>query len=154
VRGGALVQEVGQVAAADLEVTAGEFAGDHGLGPSLGVDDRLVGAAGLAGDDVVEDAHALQHGPVGGALEVDGLPARAHRRGALDDGDGAAVAGQPEGEGGAGDARAGDQDSQVLHAAEHRQSGLPVAGEALTGRRQRRSRVDRTPTVTAENSRP
>ena len=49
-------------------------------------------AAGLAPPYLVEDAHPLQDGAVGRALEVDGLAAGAQLRRLLDDGDGAAVA--------------------------------------------------------------
>ena len=47
------------------------------------------------------------------ALDVHGLPARAHAVGLLHDGDAGAVAVEPERDGGARDAGAGDEDVEV-----------------------------------------
>ena len=67
-----------EVAATDLHVPAGELAGDDRQRPAGGVDDGLVGAAGLPAPHLVEKAHPGQHGVVGRTLEVDRLTAGAH----------------------------------------------------------------------------
>jgi len=64
--------------------------------------------------DPAEDAHLRQHGQVGGAAEVDRVAAAAQLRRAFHDGRAEAVPGEPPGQGGAGHARAGDQDASVL----------------------------------------
>jgi hypothetical protein len=113
--GGALVEDGGQVAPQDLHIAAEKLAGHDGqLSPGR-VEELHVGPPGLAAEDLLPHAHALQHGQLGPALEVDGLAARAQRGGALDDGDLEAVAIQPVGQGRAGDARAGDQNRLGAH---------------------------------------
>ncbi|WP_248961972.1 hypothetical protein [Sphaerisporangium perillae] len=118
--GGLLVQQPGQVTARDLDLAAGELAGEHREPAAVRADDLLVGAAGLQPQHLAEDAHALQHGAVDRALEVDGLPARARGGSLLDDGHVEAVAVEPVGESGAADAGAGDEDVGVLHVHEPR----------------------------------
>lgn len=99
--GGPVVHDLGQVAAQDLEVAAGELARHHPELAPVGVDENQVGGAGTPGLNLVEDAHPLEHGEVGPALEVHRLSARSECGGALDDGDGKAVSVQPVGKGGA-----------------------------------------------------
>lgn len=71
--------------------------------------------AGLPVQDLLPDARALEHGPVGAALEVDGLAAGPQGGCLLDHGDAEAVPVQPVGEGGTGDAGAGDENGLVAH---------------------------------------
>jgi hypothetical protein len=139
-RGGALVHDPGQVAADDLDLPAGELAGHDGERAAGGVDHPAVPAVRPGRPDVVEDAHPVEDRAVGLALEVDGLAAGAQRGSLLDDRDVEAVPGEPVGEGGAGDARAGDQDARALHvhdARSPRWQGADAAlapGEGLTER--------------------
>ncbi|MFB7468878.1 hypothetical protein ACFCZ1_36245 [Streptomyces sp. NPDC056224] len=77
---------------------------------AVGVDEGHGGAAGLDAAEFFEDAHAVEDGEVGLAAEVDGLAAGAEGGGEFYDGGAEAVAAEPVGEGGAGDARAGDED--------------------------------------------
>jgi len=129
-RGGAFVQQAGQVAAEDLDVATAELVRDDREGTAVRVHDVDVVAAGLQAAHVVEDAHPAEHGAVGLALEVDGLAAAAQGRRPFDDGDGEAVADEPVGQRGPGDARAGDEDGGVAHAAS---VGKPADSRLTTG---------------------
>jgi hypothetical protein len=105
----------GQVAPQDLHIAAEKLAGHDGQLPPGRVEELHVGPPGLAAEDLLANAHALQHAQLGPALEVDGLAARAQCGGALDHGDLEAVAIQPVGQGRTGDARAGDQNRLGAH---------------------------------------
>jgi hypothetical protein len=112
---GPLVQQGGQVATEDLQVATGELPRDGRKPLVVLIDDDQIGLTGLQAPHDVQDAHPLQHLPVGLAFEVDGLPAGAQRGRLLHHRDGAAVAVEPIRQGGAGDTRPGDQDLQVAH---------------------------------------
>jgi len=113
--GGLLVHDRGQVPAQDLDVAAGELAAHHGLLAAGRVQAHGVGPAGLPALDLVPDPHPLEHGPVGAALEVDGLAAGPRRGRLLGHGDVEAVPAEPVGQGGTGDAGPGDEDVLVAH---------------------------------------
>jgi hypothetical protein len=106
---GPLVQQPAEVAAEHLQVAADELGGNDRAQPAVGIDDVLVGRRGADAQDVVPTVHPLQHRAVGGALEIHGLTARAHRRRLLHDRDLMTLAGQPECHGRTGDARPRDQ---------------------------------------------
>jgi len=111
---GRLVQDLGQVAAQDLDV-AGEDVGGHlRHRPALLIDDRGGRQVGLPGLDRIQDPHLGQHAQVCGAAEVDRVTAAAQLRCPLHHRGMEAVPAQPVGEGWSGDARAGDQDVSVL----------------------------------------
>jgi hypothetical protein len=111
---GRLVQDGAQVAAEDLHV-AREDAGRHaGHRAPVLVHVGGGGQVGLPFPDPVQDAHLGQYGQVGGAAEVDRVAAAAQPRRAFHHGGAEPVPGEPPGQGGAGHARAGDQDALVL----------------------------------------
>ena len=101
--------DLSKVAAGHIDLTAAERPGDLTDLLPRSVDQGLITGGNLSASDVLEDPHSSEHGAVGLAFEVDGLSARANLGGLLDDGDFEAVALKPEGEGGSGDARTGDQ---------------------------------------------
>ena len=111
---GAVVEDAGEVAAHDLVVAPRRGRRRCRRGRSAMVAAGVVDVRAAAhvrglGADLVEDAHPpadLDRG----AADVDLVAAGAQFGGALDDGRGEAVAVQPEGEGGAGDRGAGDED--------------------------------------------
>jgi hypothetical protein len=117
---GRRVEDRGQVAAQDLDV-ASEDVGRHVRHrPVLPVDDGGGRQVGLPGLDRVQDAHLGQHTPVGSAAEVDRVAAAAQLRCPLHHRGMKAVTAQPPGEGGPGDAGAGDQDVSVgVHGPNH-----------------------------------
>jgi len=111
---GGVHDDAHEVAAQDLDV------GDHAarvaehLGrqldpaPSGGVEVGDPPHAGVGGAHLVRDAHPVQDGP-GRAAHVDALPAGPRAGRTLDHRHVEAVAAEPEGEGGSGDAGAGDE---------------------------------------------
>ena len=92
----ALVQQLGEVTPADLDVAAGELTGDGGERPALRVDDGLVVPAGLAAVHLVEDAHPFRTVRWVSPLKSTAWPTGRRAGRLLDDGDGGAVAGEPE----------------------------------------------------------
>ena len=104
-------KDAADLAAEDFEFAAGEFFGEADDGAAVAIDEgegRHLDAVGL---ERFEEAHFLEDGHVGGAAEVDGVAARAERGRGFDDGDVVvAGAGEPEGQGWAGDACAGNED--------------------------------------------
>jgi hypothetical protein len=115
-----LAQDLGEVAAEHLDLGDDALAAE-GVGAHAG-GDRAVGtdpgdALLLEGDrsDPFEQAHPVGH-RAGRTPEVHRLPAGARRRGSFHDGDRAAAASQPGGEGRTGDATAGDQYATSRHA--------------------------------------
>ncbi len=105
-----LEQDADEVAPQDLHVAAGELGGQLQPGPPALVDEAHRAAAGADPAEVVEHAHALQHGQVGGAAEVHGLAAAAQVRGRLGHRHLEAVPAEPECQRRPGDAGSGDQD--------------------------------------------
>ena len=110
-----VVQDSGKVTARNVDLAARECARDDADLAAGGVDDRTVVVFDAGALDGVEDAHLLKDGPVGRALEVDRLAAGADFVGLLDDSDVESVSVQPEGQGGSGDAGAGDEYAGVAH---------------------------------------
>nr|BFE78928.1 hypothetical protein GCM10020093_015290 [Planobispora longispora] len=106
---GRLVEDAAQVAAEDLELAAHERGGHVRPGSPGGVDEGDPVDAGPPAADLLQQSHPLQHAQVGAAPEVDGLAARTEGGGPLDHGDAAAGTAQPAGQGGTGDAAAGDE---------------------------------------------
>lgn len=134
----ALVQDLRQFAAEDLHVPAHHLGGQVDARGAVGVDDGLPAHVGLPGVDLVPHAHGAEHPPVHMAPEVDGEAVPAQRGRLLDDGDPGAVPGEAEGEGGPGDAGAGDEDGEVAeavcvrHGNDHRRHRLPFTHRPLT----------------------
>ncbi len=117
-RRGVAVEDLHQVAAQQFDVLAVESAAAVGgllravqLG-AVGAEHGHPAHPGADGADLLGEAGPLDH-VEGDAPDVDGLAAGARAGGQLDDGRGESQADQPVGEGGAGDAAAGDED--VLH---------------------------------------
>lgn len=134
----AFVHELGQVAAEDLHVAAHHLRGQLHARGAVGGDDALRAHVRPTGVDLVPDAHRGEHPAVHVAPEVDGEAAGAQGGRLLDDRDPGAPAGQVQGEGGPGDAGAGDQDGQVAEVVCLRHAGhcpgprLPRAYRSLT----------------------
>lgn len=107
-----LVQDPGEVAAQDLDVAARELGRKVQELATVGVDEGHRAAAGPNTVQLVEDPHPAKNAELGLPPEVDGLAARTQGGGDLDDGGAQAVAGEPEGQGGARDAGARDEDGR------------------------------------------
>ncbi len=122
---GALVHDPGQLAAEDLHVAAHHLGRQVHARAAVGVHDALPAHVRLTGVDLLPDAHFGEHRAVDVAAEVDGEAAAAQGGRPLDDGDTGAVAGEVQGEGGSGDAGAGDEDVEVAEAA----SGVRHGGQ-------------------------
>lgn len=106
------VEDPGEVAAQYLDVAAGELGGEAQELAAVGVDEGHRAATGPKVVQLVEDPHPPKDAELGLPSEVDGLAARTQGGGDLDDGGTHAVAGESEGQGGARDAGARDEDGR------------------------------------------